>query len=107
MTGLVWAQATKLHHVFAGNSAVTLDVLQHHLLLLDAIEPSLADVAGALAQITVGFSAKEIDTPDLAPLRAKSLLLRGFARNYTQVQFASPELYFWGFKYNLTVFTHR
>lgn len=104
---MVWTQATKLHHVFAGNSAVTLDVLQHHLFLLDAVKPRLTDVAGALAQITVGFSAEGLDTHDLADSKAEAPCLRGFGRNYTQVQFASLELYFWGFKYNLTVFTHR
>ena len=39
-----------------------LSKLDNHLLLLDAIKSGLADVIGALAQITVGFGAKDVST---------------------------------------------
>ena len=52
-TGLVFTQAAEIHHLFAGDLAVLLDIPKDYLLLLDPVEAHLADVVGPLAQLTV------------------------------------------------------
>ncbi|MGB3202963.1 MAG: hypothetical protein WBA99_18800 [Nodosilinea sp.] len=58
MACLILAEATEFHHVLAGDSPMFLDVLKHHLLLLNAVKSGLVDIAGALSQMAVGFSAE-------------------------------------------------
>lgn len=62
--GLIVTNAAQGRDVFPRNLRVSLDILQHHLFLLNGIKPSLTHVIRRLAQLLVEFRAQgRKDTP--------------------------------------------
>ena len=66
--GLIVSNAAETSDVFPRDFRVNLDILQHHLFLLNGIKPSLAHIVCGLAHLLVECRAQGIGAPFLAPV---------------------------------------
>lgn len=67
--GLILGELAKLHELRTFDGAMLVDVGQRHLLLLDRLVASLADIGGLLPKFTVNFGAQRVRASPACPLR--------------------------------------